>query len=157
GKSIPTVPFGNDKNTPTRSHSAYDNKKEPTVIKPVNKNMNNVMIQAPLNIVVKIDTMMKGLIEMLMEAGFDSNSVNHKNGIISIYKMDSYEELSVSQSKGDNAIQIKYKEISHLLALNDKTFSTIKPKVMPCDNVAGKDRDVNSKMMVSNVEYDGMY
>ncbi|CAG8657454.1 11817_t:CDS:2, partial [Racocetra persica] len=74
-----------------------------------------VIIQALLDVVVKIDVMMKGLLATLMEA-------------------DSYEESSVSQSKDNNATQIKCKEIGYLSALNDKISLTIEPKIIPCDD-----------------------
>ncbi|CAG8619681.1 20419_t:CDS:1, partial [Racocetra persica] len=117
-----------------------------------------VIIQASLNMVVKIDAMMKGLLETLMETGFDSDSVNHKNSIISVYKIDSYEESSVRQNKGNNATQIKCKEIGYLSALNNKISLMIKPtKKMPYNDIDEKDRDMNSKMTIFDIEYDRTY
>ncbi|CAG8825901.1 30345_t:CDS:1, partial [Racocetra persica] len=38
-----------------------------------------VIIKAPLGIVVKIDAMMKGLLQSLMSIEYDSNEVNNKS------------------------------------------------------------------------------
>ncbi|CAG8639150.1 23264_t:CDS:2 [Racocetra persica] len=84
-----------------------------------------VMIQAPLDIVMKINAIIKRLPGSLIKTGPDSNSIKSENSIISC------------------------KEIGYLSVLNDKILLTIKPtKKMSCNDIARKDNFGDEVMRV---------
>ncbi|CAG8782043.1 9959_t:CDS:2 [Racocetra persica] len=101
--------------------------------KDIDHKIDNVdkMVKTPLDVVVKMNTMMKELLKKFMKARLDNDSMNYENDII---------------------------KISYLPVLNNKTSLTIEPiKKMPCNDIDRKDRDMNFKITISDIEYDGMY
>ncbi|CAG8513425.1 30416_t:CDS:2, partial [Racocetra persica] len=96
-----------------------------------------VLMEAPLAVVIQINTMMKGLLKLLIETKPFSNNLSDKNGKIDICKMDNNAmkenvkgNATINKSEKGGMFKVKHNEYipmsSNKTALdyNDKTYSS---------------------------------